>query len=131
MWKRRVGDEGLASGNAIAGVEALAERLRQKPALKAWFDATPSAERVEHLTEQDPAFARDFAELRRRVGHRGPGELELANDVFDDAPEQLLDAIVKTAVTSPPPVPESGRRGVAERLATSANPLCCRIRAAM
>lgn len=114
-----VGDSGLASGNAIAGVESLADRLRRTPTLKAWLENTPPGERFEHLRDHDRAFDRDFTELRRSVGHRGPGELELANDVFDDTPGLLLDAIVKTADSSPPPRPSDGRRGAVERLATS------------
>lgn len=114
-----VGDEGLASGNAIAGVESLAARLRRAPALTAWLNDTLPGERLERLSEHDPAFYEEFAELRRSVGHRGPGELELANDVFDDTPAKLLDVIVKTVDTSPPPAPTSGRRGAVERLATS------------
>lgn len=114
-----VGDDGLASANAIAGVEVLADHLRAAPALKGWLDDTPPEERVKRLDDRDPGFAREFAELRRQVGHRGPGELELANDVFDDTPDRLLDVIVKTADTPSSGTLSLGRRGAVERLATS------------
>ncbi len=64
--------------------------------------------------------ARAFEDALARIGHRGPGEVELANRVFGDDPAALLVAAADAAAKPPaePASPEGGR--LAQRAAANA-----------
>jgi nucleoside-diphosphate-sugar epimerase/phosphohistidine swiveling domain-containing protein len=74
-----VSEEGaLASGATLRHVQALAE-----------------------ATETD--FPRLFDEAIAAIGHRGPGEGELANEMFEDRPDALLAAVRAASQQQPAP----------------------------
>jgi len=85
----------LASARTLVGVERLADEARTSPEvgeLLAAGDVT-----VTDLPDRAPRFAKAFGELLDQVGHRGPGETELDNEMFADRPALLLDAIRQAA----------------------------------
>jgi phosphohistidine swiveling domain-containing protein len=82
----------LASGAVLRGVAELTAALR----------AGASAQETAALLDR----------LVVSVGHRGPGETELANPVFADAPELLLDVAVKGLAN------DAGRPAPSARLST-------------
>ena len=59
------------------------------------------AESWTKLQDADPEFARRLRRLLDAAGHRGPGETELANAVYADAPWLLLRAIAGAQVITP------------------------------
>ena len=62
-----------------------------------------------------------FAAAVTRIGHRGPGEVELANLTFGDDPAMLLAAAGRAATELPQPMPPAGSEAkLAERMAASA-----------
>ena len=62
-----------------------------------------------------------FTSAVSRVGHRGPGEVELANLMFGDDPAMLLAAAGHAATDVPPPVKQVGSEAkLSERMAASA-----------
>jgi nucleoside-diphosphate-sugar epimerase/phosphohistidine swiveling domain-containing protein len=105
--------EPLASASALEGVQRLAAVARADSELAALLRAEPAADARARLTKVAPAFARDFEDLVATCGHRGPGETELENATFADAPELLLDAIAKSLDTPARPAVAApvGRRG--------------------
>jgi len=91
----RNSQEKLVSARTLVGVERLAEQVRSSPELRELLAAGDVA--VAELAQEAPRFARSFAALLELVGHRGPGETELDNEMFADRPELLLDAIRQAA----------------------------------
>lgn len=62
-----------------------------------------------------------FVSAGSRVGHRGPGEVELANLMFGDDPAMLLAAAGRAAVDMPEPVkPVASEPKLSERMAAGA-----------
>jgi nucleoside-diphosphate-sugar epimerase len=62
-----------------------------------------------------------FATAVTRIGHRGPGEVELANLMFADDPAMLFAAAGRAATELPQPMPTSGSAAkLAERVAANA-----------
>jgi len=62
-----------------------------------------------------------FAGAVTRIGHRGPGEVELANLMFADDPAMLFAAAGRAASELPQPMPPSGSAAkLPERMAASA-----------
>ena len=62
-----------------------------------------------------------FAGAVARIGHRGPGEVELANLMFADDPAMLFAAAGRAASELPQPMPPSGSAAkLPERMAASA-----------
>ena len=62
-----------------------------------------------------------FASAVTRIGHRGPGEVELANLMFADDPAMLLAAAGRAATELPQPMTPSGSEAkLAERMAANA-----------
>ncbi|MDQ2638298.1 MAG: NAD-dependent epimerase/dehydratase family protein, partial [Actinomycetota bacterium] len=82
----------LASSRLLRGVRDLAALARRRPeaaAVLAHVDERSWAE----LHRRDTDFARQVSALLTAAGHRGPGETELANRVYADAPHLLLRAV--------------------------------------
>lgn len=91
------GREHLESAQALLGVDQLAEQVRADPGIAEHWDIEDPVDALPILHREHPEFAARFDRLVQEYGHRGPGETELENPVFADAPELLLDAIAKTA----------------------------------
>ncbi|MGH9138801.1 MAG: NAD-dependent epimerase/dehydratase family protein [Acidimicrobiales bacterium] len=112
---------GSAGAAALRGVEALARHVQADPELRASLGDRPvTREALQELRDRFPRFGRAVDELVRTCGHRGPGETELANPVFADRPELLVDVVRRRAASSSPrPAHGSStsRRGPVARLA--------------
>ncbi|KUI29205.1 NAD-dependent epimerase/dehydratase family protein [Mycobacterium sp. GA-2829] len=83
----------LASSRLLQGVLRLATSITGRPNAAAVLDGCIDEASWPELRRRDPDFARQVAELLDEAGHRGPGETELANPVYADAPWLLLRAI--------------------------------------
>lgn len=115
---------GLASSRALEGVHRVADLVRSDDAARTALDKyrhQPDA--MQRLADVSPALYEALQRLLAEVGHRGPGEFELANATFADRPALLLDAIhqssrvARPAATAQP----SGRRvSAVERYAGAA-----------
>lgn len=116
-----VGVTELRSAAALAGVESLVRAARAEPELVALLSIEPS---LDELRRAAPTFAIAFDELLAEVGHRGPGEMELANRPFADRPELLLGIVARAAAApalrSPASAAADGRPGRMARLALGA-----------
>lgn len=104
---RSAGD--LASSRLLRGVTELAALGRQRPAVAAVLAAGVDEGSWTTLQDADPDFARRVRVLLDEAGHRGPGETELANGVYADAPWLLLRAIAGVRDTAPQ-MPTAERR---------------------
>jgi nucleoside-diphosphate-sugar epimerase/phosphohistidine swiveling domain-containing protein len=106
----------LASAGALRGVERLAAAARVEPAVTELLHTREPADAYAALPDTSPRFAAAFAAVLAEIGHRGPGETELENPTFAEAPELLVDAVAKTLAapprraTAPPPVTGRARR---------------------
>jgi phosphohistidine swiveling domain-containing protein len=86
-------------------VERLAELARSQPELLELLRDQEPVAVLAALPSTSPSFAAAFHEVIAAHGHRGPRETELANPVFADAPERLLDAVAKHLRRAPAPPP--------------------------
>jgi phosphohistidine swiveling domain-containing protein len=93
----------LESVGVVEGVAAIADRARSDAPVADVLRGRPPADALLVLRESAPWFATMVDDLVRAHGHRGPGETELANPMFSDAPELLVAAIAK-ALDAPPRV---------------------------
>jgi len=106
----------LASATALRSVADLAAAARAEPAVATTLRERSPVDAYAALPDVSPGFARRFAAALADVGHRGPGETELENPTFADAPEMLVDAVAKTLDVAPrisparPVTSSSGRR---------------------
>lgn len=91
----RTGGASLASAATIQGVERLARRARDDAALADVLRSRSPGDALAEVRRSHRGFARDLERLLDTVGHRGPGETELANEVFADRPDLLIEAIAK------------------------------------
>ncbi len=87
------GTAGPASSHLLRGVQVLAISARRRHDAAAVLSETINAGSWAELQARDPEFAREVQTLLDAAGHRGPGETELANAVYADAPWLLLRAI--------------------------------------
>jgi nucleoside-diphosphate-sugar epimerase/phosphohistidine swiveling domain-containing protein len=90
------GHDRLESAQALRGVEELAAQARRDPAVAEVLRSLSPEAAIAQLRATAPAFTERFDRLVREYGHRGPGETELENPTFADAPELLLVSVVKT-----------------------------------
>jgi rifampicin phosphotransferase len=97
-----LGKGDLTVTRTAAAVERLAELLRADETLLALADWSDLAA----IRSRFPEFATAFDEELARVGHRGPGETELANQTFASQPDRILAA---AAAAAHKPVPEPAR----------------------
>ncbi|MCX2930643.1 NAD-dependent epimerase/dehydratase family protein [Mycobacterium sp. CVI_P3] len=112
-------DPGLASSRLLQGVTELAVVARGRPVAASVLAGVPDADSWADLRGRDPQFAQQIQRLVEEVGHRGPGETELANAVYADAPWLLLRAINgaierrdNVAISPPRGFVERGLRGL-------------------
>lgn len=110
----RVGAEGLPSGAILRHVERLGEILRTDPVLAGHHRGAS----LDEVRNASTTFARAFDAALAEVGHRGPGEGELANPMFEQRPEALLSAAWSAAGprTLPPPAEHGLRSRLARRV---------------
>ncbi|MDA4108777.1 NAD-dependent epimerase/dehydratase family protein [Mycolicibacterium holsaticum] len=96
--------EVLASSRLLRGVRELAALAYRRPEAAAVLAARIDENSWAELQRRDPDFARRVSALLTAAGHRGPGETELANCVYADAPHLLLRAVSGAiGVTAEPP----------------------------
>lgn len=99
----RVGTERLASAAPLRAVHELAAVLRDDAGVAKAVAAERTS--VGDLRASSQAFARALDRALVAVGHRGPGEGELANPMFADAPELLVQAALAAAAQPAPAAP--------------------------
>jgi uncharacterized protein YbjT (DUF2867 family) len=76
---------------------------------------------LEGISAQSPTIGAAFAAAVSEIGHRGPGEVELANLMIGDDPAILLAAAGRDATELPRPIPSTEPDAkLPERLAASA-----------
>ena len=76
---------------------------------------------LDGVTALSPSIGAAFASAVSRMGHRGPGEVELANLMFGDDPAMLLAAAGRAASDMPQPVKPAGSEAkLYERMASNA-----------
>jgi nucleoside-diphosphate-sugar epimerase len=76
---------------------------------------------LDGVSAQSATIGAAFAAAVRRIGHRGPGEVELANLMFADDPAMLAAAAGRAATDLPQPTSPAGSEAkLSERMAASA-----------
>jgi nucleoside-diphosphate-sugar epimerase/phosphohistidine swiveling domain-containing protein len=89
----------LASSYLLQGVKELSKQACGRPEVGAVLAANIDAHSWIALQRADPGYARQIEALLELAGHRGPGETELSNPVYADAPWLLLRAIAGASDT--------------------------------
>jgi nucleoside-diphosphate-sugar epimerase/phosphohistidine swiveling domain-containing protein len=89
----RAGTQNLRSAAMLAGVQDLAAMVAADGHLRNLITDTSTDAVFAKLRSAAPQFAARFDRLIAECGHRGPGETELSNPMFSDAPELLLRAV--------------------------------------
>jgi phosphohistidine swiveling domain-containing protein len=105
------GDQPLASAGALFGVAELARLAREAPDVAAVLEAGVGSGTLDDVRSIAPWWAARFDDLLVECGHRGPGETELENLVYEDRPDMLLNAVAKALHVRPHegrPAPSSG-----------------------
>ncbi|BBZ33505.1 NAD-dependent epimerase/dehydratase family protein [Mycolicibacterium confluentis] len=100
--------EMTATPHLAQATALLAAELRRNPRLR---EIAKSGD-LGALRTESPSAAASIAAAIGRVGHRGPGEAELANPVTADSPSQLLAAAALAVEVEPERVVVQGRRGL-------------------
>lgn len=90
----RAGAERLRSAALLTGVHELAAMVEADDGLRRLIVDSPREIVLAKLRSDAPEFAVKFDHLIDECGHRGPGETELSNPVYADAPELLLRAVM-------------------------------------
>jgi phosphohistidine swiveling domain-containing protein len=90
----RAGTEELRSAALLHGVRELAGMVNSDGNLHRLLEDTPRDQVVSKLHTEAPEFASRLNKLVAQCGHRGPGETELSNPVYADAPELLVRAVI-------------------------------------
>lgn len=91
----RGGTEDLASAGAASGAYALAQMAKADPLIEQTLRDNSAPVAAQILRRERTQFTAKLDRVVSEYGHRGPGETELANPVFADAPERLLDVVTK------------------------------------
>ncbi len=90
----RAGTQNLRSATMLAGVKELGAVVATDDDLRRLIADSPKDTVLDKLRSEAPAFSARFDRLIAQCGHRGPGETELSNPTFSDAPELLLRAVI-------------------------------------
>ena len=96
----RAGTQNLRSAALLAGARELADIVAADDGLRRLIEDSPREVVLDKLRSGAPAFAAKFDRLVAECGHRGPGETELSNPVYADAPELLLRSVMGSIRTS-------------------------------
>jgi len=104
----RGGTDDLASAGVTRGVYALAQLAKADPLIEQTLQDNSATVALGILRRERPRFVAKLDEVVAEYGHRGPRETELANAVFADAPDRLIDVVAKLLaaqqrVAEPPP----------------------------
>ncbi|TAM64481.1 NAD-dependent epimerase/dehydratase family protein [Mycobacterium sp.] len=91
----RGGTDDLASAGVARGAYALAQMAKADPLIEQTLRDNSAAVAAQILRRERPRFVAKLDEVVADYGHRGPRETELANAVFADAPDRLLDVVTK------------------------------------
>lgn len=110
----RIGDE-LTSAQIGGGARRLADVARADTELSTVLRQTSSVEALSWIRRERLDFARKLEELIDDAGHRGPRETELANRVFADSPERIVDTIGKL-LSAPPRATDADEQPMSKRL---------------
>ena len=109
----RGGADDLASAGITRGVYALAQLAKADPAIEQTLRDNSATVALGILRRERPRFVAKLDEVVAEYGHRGPRETELANPVFADAPDRLIDVVAKLLTAQPRVAeepPKFGRR---------------------
>ena len=90
----------LASSLLLQGVKELSKQAKGRPEVAAVLAREINAQSWIQLQLSDPDYARQVKALLDLAGHRGPGETELCNVVYADAPWLLLRAVAGVSDTA-------------------------------
>jgi nucleoside-diphosphate-sugar epimerase/phosphohistidine swiveling domain-containing protein len=90
----RTGTQNLRSAALLAGVRELADIVATDDGVRRLIEESPREVVLDKLRSDATAFATKFDRLVADCGHRGPGETELSNPVYSDAPELLLRSVL-------------------------------------
>ncbi len=112
----RAGTGKLRSAALLAGVRELADVVAADDGLRRLIDDAPREVVLDKLRSDAPAFAAKFDRLVADCGHRGPGETELSNPVYADAPELLLRSVMGSIRNGRAAPAASGRTPLARAL---------------
>jgi nucleoside-diphosphate-sugar epimerase/phosphohistidine swiveling domain-containing protein len=96
----RAGTQNLRSAALLAGVRELADIVAADDGLRRLIEDSPREVVLDKLRTDAPGFAAKFDQLVAECGHRGPGETELSNPVYADAPDLLLRSVMGSLRTS-------------------------------
>ena len=102
-------------------MKELSKQARGRPDAAAVLAREINAESWIQLQQSDPDYARQVQALLDVAGHRGPGETELSNVVYADAPWLLLRAVAGVNDTAPHQPMEAELRDLVARLLTKAS----------
>lgn len=106
----------VASGVVDAKCSSLAALIRNDQQLC----ALALGGDLDGIGAQSRTVAAAFTAAAARIGHRGPGEIELANSVFGDDPTMLMVAAARMATETPDPAPPEAAARLSERMAANA-----------
>ncbi|MFE9322532.1 NAD-dependent epimerase/dehydratase family protein [Nocardia sp. NPDC052278] len=87
------GAESLPSARLLDGVRRLAHAAKDDPVATKLLSDDVTAQTWVDLQREAPQLSEQVRDLLAVCGHRGPGETELSNNVFADAPHLLLRAV--------------------------------------
>jgi len=100
----RAGTQNLRSAALLSGVRELAGIVAADDGLRRLIEDSPREVVLDKLRSDAPTFAARFDRLIADCGHRGPGETELSNPVYADAPELLLRSVMgSVGIDTAPP----------------------------
>ncbi|MEB3070668.1 NAD-dependent epimerase/dehydratase family protein [[Mycobacterium] vasticus] len=119
----RAGTQHLRSAALLSGVRELADVVASDEGLRRLIKDSPREVVLDNLRSDAPTFAIKFDRLVTECGHRGPGETELSNPVYADAPELLLRSVignVRTLHSAPATAAPNQARRALTRLAVAA-----------
>jgi nucleoside-diphosphate-sugar epimerase/phosphohistidine swiveling domain-containing protein len=111
----------LPSSRLLQGVKELSKQAKGRPEAAAVLAREINAASWSQLQHSDPDYARQVQALLDEAGHRGPGETELSNAVYADAPWLLLRAVAGVNDTAPQQPMGAQPRDLVARLLTKAS----------
>ena len=115
----RGGTDDLASAGVARGAYALAQLAKTDPLIEQTLRNNSAAVASEILRRERRGFIAKLDEVVTEYGHRGPRETELANAMFADAPERLLDVVAKLLASRERAADESPEFGLQLRVLAS------------
>lgn len=115
----RGGTDDLASAGVARGAYALVQMAKADPLIEQTLRDNSSAVAAQILRRERPRFVAKLDEVVAEYGHRGPRETELANAVFGDSPDRLLEVVAKLLASRERVIDESPKLGLRLRVLAS------------